>query len=625
LDSARSDELELDLTRYELRRGDSVLKLEKIPMELLILLVEHKDWLVGREEIIERLWGKDVFLDTEQGINTAIRKIRQALHDDPAQPRFVQTVVGKGYRFTAPINVVKPAAEGSKASTDRIIPAARAHQWWIIGMAIAALLAVVVAALVSMRTVGWPARLFGRTEQPIGSIAVLPLENLSGNPAEEYFADGMTEALITDLAKIRALRVISRTSVMRYKGMRKPLPEIARELNVDAVVEGAVMRSGDRVRITAQLIYAPTDRHLWAESYDRDAQDILALQSEVAGAIAREVSVTLTPDERIGLAHRPPVSMEAYDAYLRGRYYWNQRTEAGLQKGIEFFQRAIELDPTNALAYSGLADCYTGLGYGSYLAPKDSFPAAKKAAARAIELDATLAEPHASLAYARLYYDWDWAEAEREFQRALALNANYATAHHWYSVYLTAMGRPQEALVQIKEAQKLDPLSLIINTDIGFESYYSGRYDEAVEQLRPVIAANPNFPLAHLWLGRTYQQKQMYEEALTEYKQAESVLRDWPVTMAAIGNVYGLSHQRPEAFTVLGDLKELSKRKYVTAYGIALVYAGLGKSDQAFAWLDRGYEERTHWLVWLKLDPRWDSLRSDSRFQDLLHRMNLAQ
>jgi TolB-like protein/DNA-binding winged helix-turn-helix (wHTH) protein/Tfp pilus assembly protein PilF len=612
----RFDEAEVDEGRYELRRQGRMVKLEKIPMELLLLLVGRCGELVTREEIIARLWGKDVFVDTEQGINTAIRKIRQALRDDPEQPRFVQTVVGKGYRFVASVTVVESPTEGPAGRT---ISAERGRRWWIGAVATAALLTVLVA----VRPSGCRGRLFGRGERPIRSIAVLPLENLSGNPAEDYFADGMTEALITDLAKVRALRVISRTSVMRYKATRKPLPEIARELDVDAVVEGAVVRSGDHVRITAQLIYAPTDRHLWAEEYDRDLRDILSLQNEVAAAIAREVRVTLTPEEQAGLARRPPVNLAAYEAYLKGRYYWNQRTEAGLRKGIEFFQQTIELDPTSALAYSGLADSYTGLGYLSYLAPKDAFPPAKAAAAHALELDATLAEPHASLAYARLYYDWDWAEAEREFQRALALNPNYATGHHWYSVYLTATGRPQEALVQIKRAQELDPLSLVINTDIGFEAYYSGHYDEAIQQLRTVIAANPNFPLAHLWLGRTYQQKRMYEEAVTEYKQAGSVLRDWPVTMAAIGNIYGLSHQRREALKILGELKELSKQKYVTSYGVALVYAGLGENDQAFAWLNKGYAERTHWLVWLKLDPRWDSLRSDPRFQDLLRRMGL--
>ena len=611
------DEAEVDEGRYELRRQGRIVKLEKIPMELLLLLLGRGGELVTREAIIARLWGEDVFMDSEQGINTAIRKIRQALRDDPEQPRFVQTVVGKGYRFVAPVTVAESAAGGPPGRTAAV---ERGRRWWIWAVVAAAAL---LAGLVAARPSGWPERLFGRGERPIRSIAVLPLENLSGNPTEDYFADGMTEALITDLAKVRALRVISRTSVMRYKATRKPLPEIARELDVDAVVEGAVVRSGDHVRITAQLIYAPTDRHLWAEAYDRDMRDILSLQNEVAGAIAREIRVTVTPVEQAELARRSPVNLAAYEAYLKGRYYWNQRTEAGLRKGIEFFQQTIELDPTSALAYSGLADCYTGLDYLSYLAPKDAFPPAKAAAARALELDATLAEPHASLAYARLYYDWDWAEAEREFQRALALNPNYATGHHWYSVYLTATGRPQEALVQIKRAQELDPLSLVINTDIGFEAYYSRRYDEAIQQLRTVIAANPNFPLAHLWLGRTYQQKQMYEEAVTEYKQAESVLRDWPVTMAAIGNIYGLSHQRREALKILAELKELSKRKYVTAYGVALVYAGLGENDQAFAWLNKGYTERTHWLVWLKLDPPWDSLRSDPRFGDLLHRIGL--
>lgn len=612
------DDTEVDLGRYELRRQGRMVKLEKIPMELLILLVSRRGELVTRDEIIARLWGKDVFVDTEQGINTAIRKIRQALRDDPEQPRFVQTVVGKGYRLLAPVTVVELATEGPPGPA---APAERWRRWWIGAVATAALLAVLVAVGPS----SWRGRLFGRGERPIRSVAVLPLENLSGNPAEDYFADGMTDALITDLAKVRALRVISRTSVMPYKTTRKPLPEIARELNVDAVVEGAVVRSGDHVRITAQLIYAPTDRHLWAEEYDRNLRDVISLQNEVAAAIAREVRVTLTPEEQAGLARRPPVNLAAYEAYLKGRYYWNQRTEAGLRKGIEFFEQAIEFDPTSALAYSGLADCFTGLGYLSNLAPKDAFPQAKEAATRALELDATLAEPHASLAYARLYYDWDWVEAEREFHRALALNPNYATGHHWYSVYLTATGRPQEALAEIERARQLDPLSLVINTDIGFEAYYTGHYDEAIHQLRTVLAANPNFPLAHLWLGRTYQQKRMHQEAITEYKAAGSVLRDWPITMAAIGNIYGLSHQRREALKILAELKELSKKKYVTSYGVALVYAGLGENDQAFAWLNKGYEERTHWLVWLKLDPRWDSLRSDPRFTELLRRVGLSR
>jgi TolB-like protein/DNA-binding winged helix-turn-helix (wHTH) protein/Tfp pilus assembly protein PilF len=605
---------ELDLGRYQLRREGRVAKLEKIPMELLVLLVSRRGELVTREEIDGHLWGSEVFVDTQQGINTAIRKIRLALRDNPDAPRFVQTVVGKGYRFLAPVTVVEPVIE---VLPSLAIPKGRRRRWWIPATVVT--LAILLSGLWSVNRRGTPLA----NGQQIRSIAVLPLENLSGNPAEEYFADGMTEALITNLAKIRDLRVISRTSVMSYKTARKPLPEIVQALEVDAVVEGSVVRSGNRVRITAQLISATTDQHLWAEEYNRDLHDIISLQNEVASAIVREIRVTLTPDQQRALASRPAVSPVAYEAYLKGRYSWNQRTEEGMRKGIEFFQQAIELDPTNALAYSGLADCYTGLGYLSYLAPKDAFPPARAAAARAVELDSTVAEPHASLGYAKLYYEWDWAGAEREFRSAIALNPNYATGHHWFSVYLTAMGRHEEALAEIRRAQELDPLSLAINTDIGFEAYYSGRYDDAVRQLHAVLTVNAGFPLAHLWLGRTYQQMSRYPQAIAEYDKTQVVLGDWPVTLAALGNAYGFLQERGKASDILEKMRELSRQEYVTAYGVALVYAGLGEKDQAFDWLDKGVEERTHWLVWLKLDPRWVKIRSDPRFASLLHRVGL--
>jgi len=605
---------ELDLGRYELRRQGRATKLEKIPMELLVLLVSRRGELVTREEIDAHLWGGQVFVDTKQGINTAIRKIRLALRDNPDAPRFLQTVVGKGYRIIATITVTAPVIETTSGPA---IPEKRRRRWWIPATVVT--FAALLAGL-------WVVNRHGAVltnRQQIRSIAVLPLENLSGNPAEEYFADGMTEALITDLAKIRDLRVISRTSVMSYKSAQKPLPEIARTLKVDAVVEGAVVRSGNHVRITAQLISAATDQHLWAEEYDRDLPDIISLQNEVASAIVREIRVTLTPEQQRVLASRPAVSPVAYEAYLKGRYSWNQRTEEGMRKGIEFFQQAIELDPTNALAYSGLADCYTGLGYLSYLAPKDAFPPARAAATRAIELDSTLAEPHASLGYTKLYYEWDWAGAEREFRSAIALNPNYATGHDWYSVYLTAMGRHEEALAEIRRAQELDPLSLAINTDIGFEAYYSGRYDDAVRQLHSVLTVNSGFPLAHLWLGRTYQQMSMYSQAIAEYDKAQIVLGDWPVTLAAIGNASGFSGERAKATQTLKKLQELSRQEYVTAYGVALVYASLGEKDQAFDWLEKGVQERTHWLVWLKLDPRWEKIRFDPRFGSILHRVGL--
>jgi len=626
----KADELLLDLKRYQIRRDGSVLRIEKIPMELLILLVEKKGDLVSREEIIERLWGKDVFLDTEQGINTAIRKIRLALSDVSEQSRFVQTVVGKGYRFIGPITVVKNGSAPTEApdqphlASVTVPPKATAPRRSLLKSALALVVVTALAVLLAFgfNFLGVRQRLFARNLK-IRSIAVLPLENLSGNPAEDYFAEGMTDELITNLAKVSSLRVISRTSVMRFKGARRPLPEIARALNVDAVVEGSVVRSGNRVRITAQLIYAATDRHLWAEEYERDQRDVLQLQSEVARTIAQEIRAALTPQERLRLVSRGAVNPEAYEIYLRGRLYWNQRTEAALGKAVDQFNKAIQSDANFAEAYSGLADSYTTLGYLSYLDPNDAFPRAKIAATKALELDPALAEAHASLAYYNLYYAWNYVEAEREFRQAISLNSNYATAHEWYSIFLVAMRRPQEAWVEINRARELDPLSVVIMTDVGFDYFYRQDYDQAISQLRSTLAINPKFPLAHLWLGRAYQQKHMYGEAIAEFDQVNSVLPDWIVTIAGTGNAYGEWGKRGKALAVLAQLNQLSRQKYVTPYGVALVYAGLDDKQEAFAWLNKAVETRSHWLVWLNLDPRWKRLRADSRFAELQERVGL--
>ena len=433
----------------------------------------------------------------------------------------------------------------------------------------------------------------------------------------------MTDELITNLAKISALRVTSYTSVAKYKASSKPLPQIARELQVEAVVEGAVLRSGDQIRITAQLIYAPSDQHLWAEEYQRYLRDVLYLQREVARDVAQQVRVTLTPGEKNRLATAGPVDPAAYESYLRGRSFWNQRSEAALLKAIEQFNKAIETDPGYAPAYSGLADCYTTLGYLSYLDPRDAFPRARDAATKATELDPSLAEAYASLAYYNLYHAWDWVAAENEFKKAIELNPNYATAHDWYSYYLTAMGRLDEATREINRAHELDPLSVTIATDIGFNYFYRRNYDEAIGQLRTTLAVSPKFPLAHLWLGRAYQQKKMYAEALDEFNKTDDALPGWVVTLAGTGNAYGEWGHRTEANQVLQRLSELSREKYVTPYGVALVYAGLGDRTQAFAWLNRAYEGRSHWLVWLNRDPRWSRLRDDSRFSDLKKRVGL--
>ena len=570
-DSIRFDVYEMDLSSGELRRSGKPIRLQPQPFRVLGMLAGRAGEVVTRAQLRDEIWGKGTFVDFEQGLNFCVRQIRSALGDDPDKPRFVQTIPRLGYRFVAK-SVQTGAASGRCA---------------------------------------------------IRSIAVLPLKNLSGSPDEDYFAEGLTEELITELSKLGNLRVISRTSVMLYKNSEKTLPEIARELKVDAVVEGTAMRAGEQVRITAQLVEAATDAHLWAESYHRELRDILVLQRDIAYAIARQIQSNLAPSRKI-VAGAPRMNASAYLAYQKGRYLWNQRSEASLQKGIELFQEAIDNDPLYSAAYSGLADCLTALGYSSSLAPEKTFPKAKAMAVRALELDATLAEPHASLGYYKLYYDWDWKGAESEFREAIALNRNYVSAHHWYSVYLTAMGREQEARTEIGMARELDPLSLAINTDVGFELYYSGNYDQAIEQLQFVLDLNPRFALANLWIGRAYQQKRSYDLAITRYRQAADAVPEWPVALAAIGNVLAESGRRREAQKILSELGALSKRKFVTSYGIALVHAGLGDKARAFKWLGQAVEERSHWLVWLKLDPRWNSIRSDSRFKALLKRVGLG-
>jgi tetratricopeptide (TPR) repeat protein len=434
----------------------------------------------------------------------------------------------------------------------------------------------------------------------------------------------MAETVITKLSAIQQLIIRPTSAVRQYISSQQDPLAAGREQRVDAVLDGSLQRLGERLRVTARLLQVHDGSVLWA--WQQDAHrglDLFAVQDAIADAVAQALQLQLSGAERAWLAKRHTQSTEAYQAYIKGRYFWNQRTQEGLKQALAYFQEAIETDPTYALAYSGLADAYTTLGYGSYLAPEDTFPHAKQAAVHALERDAGLAEPHTSLAYVKLYYEWDWAGAERAFQHAIALNPNYATAHHWYSVYLTAMERPDEARREIQRAHKLDPLSLIINTDMGFALYYTCQYDQAIAHLRTTLEMNCQFPLAHLWLGRAYQQQGKYAEALAALHEAGTVLGQWPVTIAAMGYVYGASGRRAKAYHVLEQLRQLAEHRYVTSYGVALVYASLGEHDHAFAWLEKAFEERTHWLVWLKLDPRWEGLCADPRFVDLQRRVGL--
>jgi serine/threonine-protein kinase len=484
-------------------------------------------------------------------------------------------------------------------------------------------LAGIVAVLVGLNVADLRGRLLGRAVAPrIESLAVLPLENLSGDPQQEYFADGMTEELITNLGKVSALRVISRTSVMQYKQTKKALPTIAQELNVDAIVEGSVLRSGDRVRITAQLIQAKLERHLWAESYERDLRDILALQSEVAQAITNEIKIKLTPQERTRLASARPVDPQSYQAYLKGRYFWDLRTEDGLKKAVDYFQQAIDRDPGYAQAYAGLADSYHMLAAWDLMAPGEAYPRAKAAALKALEIDDTLAEAHTSLGITKFADDWDWAGAEKEHKRAIELNPGYATAHNFYAQYLIYMGRQDEAIAEIKRAHELDPLSPIINAIEAFVLFFARRYDDAIAQCRKTLELNAGFLPAHLYLGWAFEQKKLYNEAISEYRKAMALEEGNPALAAELARGYAAAGRRAEALKIISDLRGLSKKRYLSPYRIAQVYIALGDADQAFVWLEKARDEREYYFIILRVDPRADPLRSDLRFQDLLRRMS---
>jgi tetratricopeptide (TPR) repeat protein len=433
----------------------------------------------------------------------------------------------------------------------------------------------------------------------------------------------MTDELITHLAKISSLRVTSRTSVMRYKGVSKPVSQIARELNVDAIVEGSVLRDGDRVRIAAQLIDPATDRHMWAETYEQDIGDILALQSSVARAIAQEIDVKLTPQEKTRLAESPHVNSEAYELYLQGRYFWNQRTPDGLRKGLEYFQRAIAEDPGFALAYSGLADSYVSLCDLEVLEANVAGPEAKAAAEKALELDDKLAEAHASLGIASLYDHLNWRESEKELKLAIALNPNYASAYQWYAGTLEVIGRPEDLVNNARRAQELDPLSPIINAYLGRAYYLARRYDDAIQQCQRTLQVDPGFPVAHLYLGMVYSQKGRHKEAIAEMRKAGSLSQEAPLMVAVLGFAYAAAGKKGEASRILRELLEPPKRKFVSSADIAIIYAGMGEIERAFQWLEKAQEEGSLWSISLKLDPKLDSLRADPRFADLLRRAGL--
>ena len=465
----------------------------------------------------------------------------------------------------------------------------------------------------------------GATPASAASLAVLPLINLSGEPADDFLADGMTDELISRLMKIRALRVSSRTSVMAYKAVNKPMRQIAEELGVDWIVEGAVLRSGPRIRITARVIDGRTEEHLWAERYEHDMRDVLRLQSEVAVEIAHQVQVTMTAPERDRLTNARPIDPEAYEAYLRGRFFWNKRTRDELKRAVHYFALAIERDPTYAPAHAGLGDSYALLSTTGYdaLPPREAMPLAKRAAQDALRLDDTLAQAHASLAYVLLSYDWDWQNAGEEFARALDLDPAYATAHNWYGHCLFAQGRLNDAMEQMERARQLDPLSVPCNMGVGWALYYARKYDEAITQYRKTLEIAPDLPMVLYELGLAYQQKGLLDEARAVFEKAHSLSGGEPAAVMLLGQFHGLLGREKEARQELAKLEGIAKQRYVPALYTAFVHAGMSDNDAAFLWLEKAYEERTNYLIYLAVEPSLDKLRSDPRYPALVRRIGI--
>lgn len=615
----RFADFEVDLQAGELCKQGQKMKIQQQPFEILVLLLDSSGEVVTREELHHKLWPADTFVDFDDGLNTAINRLRHALGDSAENPQFIETLARRGYRFIAPVDGVG-ADQGVRPNEGAHVgaPLRRPRLLALAGAALVAL----VALLFGLNVGGWKERLLTRIRSPrIESIAVLPLENLTGDPSQEYFVDGMTDALITDLAQISALKVTSRTSVLRYKGEKKSLPAIARELGVDAVVEGTVTRAGNRVRIDAQLVQAASDRHLWAQSYERELRDILALQGEVTRAIATAVEAKLTPPEKARLTSARPVNPEAYDAYLRGRYFVSKA--GGIDKSIEYFNLAIGKDPGFALPYAGLAEGYILSGFFGGMPPKEAYPRAREAAQKALEIDEKLAEAHSALASIKFYFDWDWQGAEQEFRRAIELNPRYPWAHRRLSHLLVSQGRFIEGLNEAKRALELDPLSLVENNSYGWILVLAGQTDAAIEHLHKALELDPNQGGYDGSLAFAYVRKNALDQAIAHCQEATQLSKDNAFRLAHMGYVYGEAGKKDSARKILGGLTRLSRSRYVPAWFTAEVYSGLGEKDLAFAWLEKAYAERTGELVWLNLLPMLDSLHSDPRFGDLALRMGL--
>jgi len=580
-----------------LERDGRTVRLEPKVMQVLLTLAEQPGEVVTKKQLIHLVWA-ETFV-TDDVLTRSISELRKAFEDNAREPTYIQTVGRGGYRILAPV-----IAEATDQRAAR-----RQHKTWQITLTAVAILAIAAASVVYYR---WRAKARPATVM----LAALPFENLSGDPEQEYFSDGLTDEMTNELGRLQPqqLRVIARTSSMRYKGTKKSIAEIGRELHADYVLEGSVRQEGGKVRISARLIQARDQSGLWTQSFDRDLSHILEVQGEVAQAIANEIKVKLTPSEQARLASARPVNTEAHEAYLKGRYYWNKRTQKGLKKSIEYFEQAIAKDPTYAVAYAGLADSYSLFSRYGILPPREAYPKAKAAALKALQINNQLAEAHATLGEIKASYDWDWASAEREFKRALELNPGSPMPHYWYSYsYLTPMGRHAEAVAEMKRALELDPLSLMTSTNLAGRFLSSRQYDQAIEQLQKTLELDPDFWPARAYLCEAYLRKGMYLKATAENRGDKQ----------GLARIYALSGRKSEALKLVPELKEEVKHRDLWPIDMAELYAALGERDEAFAWLERAFDEKSQQLTYLNSGAEWDPLRSDPRFHDLVRRIGL--
>jgi TolB-like protein/DNA-binding winged helix-turn-helix (wHTH) protein/Tfp pilus assembly protein PilF len=619
-------------------------------VEVLLILVEKRGELVARQDLMSAVW-PDTFVE-ESNLSSNISILRRQLGVPPDGGDYIQTIPKRGYRFVVAVKQVRnepstplfgqdvpsevaPSGEGESKPEGRTnglvevgtaeAPTGGSVRKRSMGprVILAATAGLLVLALALFYLDVWHWRLPGSpADTHIGAMAVLPLENLSGDPAEEYFADGITEALTADLAQIAALRVIARASVMQYKGTKQPLAQIAQRLHVEAVVSGAVLRSGQRVRITAALIRAATGQQLWARTYERNVGDILDLQNEVARTIAGEVQAKLTAQEQIRLARSRPVNADAYDAYLKGRYYYNRFTADGFSKSIEHFEQAIKLEPNYASAYAGLADALASLEQIGAARPEEVHPRALEAASQALAMDDTLPEAHAAMASVRAN-NWELSAAEREARRAIELNPGFSLAHLYYSNMLRHLGRREESIAEAKRALELDPLSPLTNEELGDAHLSARQYDAAIEQYQKTLELYPNQAAPRDSLGWAYVYKRMYDKGIEEIRKSIALYGEEPGLSPEIAFIYGITGRKGEAQKILDRLLSTSKTVPIEAHHFALIYIGIGEKDQALAWLEKAFEEHSPMMAWLEVDPRFDGLRKEPRFQDLIRRVGL--